>query len=266
MKSLKLVALLICLTVIIGSFAGCAPSVALTFEYNHGEAPDSVPEFYKGAELDLPEPARDYYKFIGWSLAADLSGDTYKKLPGDFELTEEQIQSGLTLYAVWERLTGKITFDTAGGEMPEGEFIPDTYNYGANTRIDLEPEREFYEFVSWALNGKNVDAIGADQTGDVTLVAVWVQVETKINFNLGAVPEADLPDALPTFDTEDGCVLTDEEYIPSSDRAIFLGWYDNPEFNGEPITEIPANTTEEVTVYAKWQISPTPEDSWAPNL
>ena len=39
---------------------------------------------------------------------------------------------------------------------------------------------------------------------------------------------------------------------PYREDATFLGWYDNPEFTGEPITEIPANTKEDKNVYAKW--------------
>ena len=35
----------------------------------------------------------------------------------------------------------------------------------------------------------------------------------------------------------------------------FVGWYDNPEFSGSPITEIAANSTGDMTLYAKWEVS-----------
>ena len=35
----------------------------------------------------------------------------------------------------------------------------------------------------------------------------------------------------------------------------FLGWYDNPEFTGNPIEEIAANSTGDITLYAKWEVS-----------
>ena len=35
----------------------------------------------------------------------------------------------------------------------------------------------------------------------------------------------------------------------------FVGWYDNPEFSGNPITEIAANSTGDMTLYAKWEVS-----------
>ncbi len=39
---------------------------------------------------------------------------------------------------------------------------------------------------------------------------------------------------------------------PYREDATFLGWYDNAELTGDPITEIPANTKEDKNVYAKW--------------
>lgn len=35
----------------------------------------------------------------------------------------------------------------------------------------------------------------------------------------------------------------------------FVGWYDNPEFSGSPIMEIAANSTGDMTLYAKWEVS-----------
>ena len=32
----------------------------------------------------------------------------------------------------------------------------------------------------------------------------------------------------------------------------FVGWYDNPEFTGDPITEIPTNYRGDIIIYAKW--------------
>ena len=34
----------------------------------------------------------------------------------------------------------------------------------------------------------------------------------------------------------------------------FVGWYDNAAFNGEPVTEIAANSRGDITLYAKWDI------------
>lgn len=45
-----------------------------------------------------------------------------------------------------------------------------------------------------------------------------------------------------------------EILAPTKEAYRFLGWYDNAEFNGDPITEIAAGTTGDVTLYAKWEL------------
>ena len=40
---------------------------------------------------------------------------------------------------------------------------------------------------------------------------------------------------------------------PTKENHIFLGWYDNPEFTGNPITVIPVGTTGNLDLYAKWE-------------
>ena len=275
MKHMKLIALLVCLTVIVCSFAGCAKTAALSFELNGGAASDLPAEFTNNAELALPTPTRDYYKFDGWSLNSDLSGDLLNALPAEMELTDEQVEGGLKLYAAWTRLTAKINYDLQGGAWAEGDTPVTEYKYGEVTDIDLEPERENFEFDCWTLNGEEVESILANQTGDVTLVAVWTQVKTEIEFVLGDVEGAkldDVDDAKDTFKTDDGCELGD--YIPEAPGYIFTGWFltaeDAADETAEPVTFIDDGTTEKVTVYARWAKAPDGvtggDDTWVPEL
>lgn len=52
-----------------------------------------------------------------------------------------------------------------------------------------------------------------------------------------------------SYKTGDGAVLP----IPIKEGHIFLGWYDNPELEGEPVYEIQYNEYGNKTYYAKWQ-------------
>lgn len=262
MKNIKLIALLVCLTVIVCSFAGCAKTAMLTFDAKGGTVSGEQPESYtNNAALALPSATLKYYKFVGWSLNSDGS-NPLTELPADMELTDEQVELGMTLYAVWERLTGTITYDRAGGAFAEGDEPASSYFYGETTEL-LEPERQYFEFDGWTLNGEAIDEIGTEQEGNITLVATWTQVETPITFNLGGIEGAALPDADETFATDEGLTLTDAEYIPTAPGYIFAGWYTNAECTGEAITEIPEDTTEAVTVYAKWEASPViGGDNW----
>ena len=40
--------------------------------------------------------------------------------------------------------------------------------------------------------------------------------------------------------------------VNSKEGYVFDGWYDNPEFDGSPITEVPAEHIGDIVLYAKW--------------
>ena len=269
MKKMKLIALLLCLSVIVCSFAACAKTAPVVFELNGGVLPEDALaeyEYSTDKELVLPTPTKQYYKFEGWSLSSD-GADILKdgKLPAEMELTDEQIKDGIKVYAIWTRLTGKITYDLNGGDW-EGKAGVDTYEYGSNTNLPTNVEREHFEFEGWLLDGKEISKLAVSQTGDVSLVASWVQVKTKINFVL-LNDDAVLPDVDELFETEDGIDdLTDDEYIPTAPGCIFAGWYlseadaKDPNTEAVAVTKIDPDTTDEVTLYAKWIEAPVLED------
>ena len=55
-----------------------------------------------------------------------------------------------------------------------------------------------------------------------------------------------------SYYTEIGLDLPAENTLEKRAGFLFGGWYDNADFAGDPITEIPEGTTGEVTVYLKW--------------
>ena len=285
MKNTKLIALLVCLTVVVCSFAGCTmpelpfelpfdvsnipligdlfvKTASIEFNAGDGEIVGDVPAAYSNnAALALPAASLQYYAFKGWSLNADGTGDLYTELPAKFDLTDEQIELGIVFYAVYERLSGNITYDLAGGEWVDEEG-PASYLYGEVIELP-EVEKEHFEFVAWTIDGEEVDGITESQEGDVTFVATWVQVETEISFVLNQ-DGAELPDAGDVFDTEDGVDLSKEKYIPTAPGALFAGWYLDAELT-QAIDEIPEGTTEAVTLYAKWELTPSiGGDNWVP--
>ena len=279
MKNTKLIALLVCLTLVVCSFVGCTelpfdPSgipvvgdlfvktAALEFNANGGELVGEAPAAYSdNAALALPSASLQYYAFKGWSLNADGSGDLFlNEIPAKFALTEEQIANGIVLYAVYEQLTGTIAYDLAGGVWADAEG-PTSYNYGEVVELP-ELEKDYFEFLGWSLNGEIVESLAESTEGNITLVAAWNQTDTLITYVLG-LETAVLPDAEPTFSTEDGIEdLSKAEFTPSAPGAIFLGWYLTADFSGEQVTCIEAGTTAAVTLYAKWAEAPAVGDNW----
>ena len=52
-----------------------------------------------------------------------------------------------------------------------------------------------------------------------------------------------------------GTGLTEENFANTYTKEgfEFAGWYDNPKFEGNPITSIPADSVGDIIVYAKWE-------------
>ena len=273
MKNTKLIALLVCLTMVVCSFAACdlsgipvvgglfVKTAALEFNTGDGELVGEKPESYSdNAALALPTASLQYYAFKGWSLNADGTGDVITEMPANYALTEDQITNGIVLYAVYERLVGTITYDLAGGEWYD-EVGPASYEYGSIVELP-EVEKEHFDFVKWTIDGVEIKGITESQTGNITIVANWKQVETEIFFVLGR-DGASLPNAGKVFDTESGVNLGDDKYIPKVEDATFAGWYLDAEFT-KPVTEIEAGTTEAVTLYADWKTAPAVDGEWVP--
>ena len=285
MKNTKLIALLVCLTVVVCSFAGCTmpelpfelpfdvsnipligdlfvKTASIEFDAADGEIVGEVPAAYSdNAALALPEASLQYYAFKGWSLNADGTGDLYTELPAKFALTDEQIELGIVFYAVYERLSGSIAYDLADGAWVDAEG-PASYLYGEVVELP-EVEKEHFEFAGWTLNGEAFEGIVESTEGDLSLVADWIQVETEISFVLNW-DGATLPDAGDVFDTLKGADLSASEYIPTAPGALFAGWYLDADLT-EAVPKIAAGTTEPVTLYAKWEATPSiGGDNWVP--
>lgn len=119
--------------------------------------------------------------------------------------------------------------------------------YVVETYILPTPVREGYTFRGWFDNanfeGYVLTSIPAGWEG--SLHAKWTQnaPETVIFWELnGGYTRT----TLPTY-------VTETYILPPlvRDGYTFAGWYDNPEFTGNPITEIPAGW--QGTLYAKWE-------------
>lgn len=95
--------------------------------------------------------------------------------------------------------------------------------------------------------GKNTtpDVLG----GTITLVAQWTIIEYKVEYELNGGTNNANNIKKYTVETALFTLLNPEE---RPNVAIFDGWYDNKEFNGEKITTIAGGQTENITLYAKW--------------
>lgn len=144
-----------------------------------------------------------------------------------------------------------ITYELNGG-VGAGSF-PTIYNYGTGLELPANAKRPDYKFVGWYGNsefrGPAITKIPADLQADITIYAKWEKVVGYVDYVLGG-GAADEGVELPTR-WNYGTALTLVNGVSKLGSA-FAGWYDNADFEGDPITEIPADCYEDITLYAKW--------------
>ena len=160
----------------------------------------------------------------------------------------------------------EITF-SYNGEIVDTQTITVTESYtvtfknGENTLYTLEvadgeslklpsnPTRENYTFAGW-YNGETKIEAGDEVTGDLTLTAKWNANTYTITYELNGGNNANNPSNY-TVETETITLAN-----PTKDDHTFDGWYDNAAFSGNKITEIAKGSTENITLYAKWEKNP----------
>lgn len=195
---------------------------------------------------------RDYYKFGGWEISGDCSknGTTVYSLPAG-------TYGNATATAVWDPINYTITVNLNGGELPDNENIPSTYNNAMPTKFLPTPSKTGYTFDGWtavvdsgyANNGNfPVDDYTTkieNNFGNVTLTANFTINQYTISFDTDGGSE------VPSI-TDDYGQAVEAPADPTKEGHDFKGWFIDDTFAEEyEFTTIPP---EDITVYAKWEI------------
>ena len=203
----------------------------ISYELNGGENSELNPAGFVKSDLPLAlQPAtKAGYKFAGW----ELEGEVVEALP-------EGTTRNVTLVATWELENYAISYDLAGGEHA-GE-VAATYTILDEVVLG-EATKEGYTFLGWYVGEEKIEKIEAGSTGEVALSAKWEAVEYTISYDL--VGGAHVGEAVTTYTILDEVVLGKAE----KENEEFLGWF----LNGELVEVIPAGTTGNIELVAKWQ-------------
>ena len=204
---------------------------------------DKKIEYYKKNEM-LEYPS---------NFKADIEGNL--RLLGfyiDDKLIEFPIKvdRNIELTAKWSRIYD-LTFDYSGGSLLEYTFEFENKPFKIE-RIKEDGDlylpklsKNHYHFDGWFDNDKLVECINASNLDDMNLKAKFSKIY-KLNYH------------------ENGGYIDDEEknqeYIegniitpckPTRLGYKFVGWYDNPSFDGDVIESV---DKEGIDLYAKWEI------------
>lgn len=138
----------------------------VTYHMNGGTNNSENPDSFEGeqAHLQLKDPTKKYYKFMGWYTSADFQ---------ERFTSETECNGDLDLYAKWTPIIYSLTFDVNGGE----ELKQSVYEISYETSGFEMPKavREGHRFLGWydhAEGGNKVENVD-HAIENVKLYAHW---------------------------------------------------------------------------------------------
>ncbi len=215
---------------------------SINYHLNGGENAADAPTFYKTGEgSTLPTPTRTGYSFGGWYTSQALTGDAITSI----STTQ---QGAVDLWAKWTEDSYTITYNLNGGTNSEENVS----SYGISTApVKLySPTNGDKAFLGWFENasftGERVSVITKNNLKNYTIYARWgtpytITYNVDGGVNSGANPQTFFGD------------VDIDLYAPTKANHQFLGWFTTSNFSGSAVTEIPAGTSANVTLYAKWE-------------
>ena len=239
-----------------------ASSIPITITLKDGNAVINTLNVYFGDIININNPVKEDYQFIGWYGSSSLTGTTYVN-GGYYTMTVNA-----TFYASFSKSVCAITFYNGegagesstikismGGYLPTLNAVPTKEWLLFDGYFNEDGVRYYYS------NGEPVDYVGS-LTEDVILFVRWVPNYYTVTYN-----NITFNGKTANFRVEEGagssvadkftCGVTlnlskitpyfetDSAYSP---QMRFLGWYDSNGFTHR-VNEARAH----ITVYAKWR-------------
>ena len=215
----------------------------ITYHLGGGiNAEDNTTEFNERTlPLTLKAPTRDGFTFGGWYQNPAYSGNQVTTIDAGTE-------KNVSLWAKWNAIEYSVSYVLNDGTNSDQNVAK--YSI-LDTPVKLyNPTRDGYLFEGWFassdFSGERMTYLSKDSLGDVTLHAKWslaytITYNTNGGFNDGRNPSV-FTENTETF------TLFEAEKVNYS----FLGWFDNEELTGTPITQIAKGTKNNIVLWAKW--------------
>ncbi|TVP95512.1 MAG: hypothetical protein EA374_03650 [Acholeplasmatales bacterium] len=149
----------------------------------------------------------------------------------------------LVLTVDYARIVYTVTFEFF--EEDEATTLAVEVKHGLDVTAPVLDARTGYTFTGWSAP---LEAIVATQTITAEYDAIDYPIHYALNDDSFDDP-AILDDPVSSYTIEDETITLP---VPERTYFTFLGWFDNAELEGDPVTTIPAGSTGAVTVYASW--------------
>jgi len=141
----------------------------------------------------------------------------------------------------------KITFNTNGGLAIANVVAPSS----TKAARPSDPTKTGWTFLGWYKEAilSNAFDFNTPLNADITLYAKWNRNQYNIIYHLYDGTNNALNPT--TYNVETPTITLG---TPTKQHYDFKGWYANYKFTGASITSIPAGSTGDKTLYAKWEI------------
>ena len=182
---------------------------------------------------------------------ADITGYSYDKWynaeSGEKIAADVTVTDAVEVYVAYTRNTFTITFNTNGGSA----VAPITQTHGYAVSAPANPTKTGYTFAGWVRDDGSAFSFDGYvmEMADFTLTATWTANKYGVLLipNYGKINSGNITE----YTYGIGAKLTTNITRPG---YVFVGWYDNASFKGEPIAEITATDMGDKVFYAKWEI------------
>jgi len=196
--------------------------------------------YFMSIVLPTP-PTPDGFTFCGWFFDSEFTQPfDGRPVTGDMEL-----------HAKFVPITYTISFSLGGGSFVS--IAPSTFTVLSPDLTLTTATRRGYTFQGWynnsAFTGSPTTQIVTGTIGDQRFYARWEVIVYTITYNLnGGI----LPSNAPTTFTVNSPTITLP--VPTRDGYYFGGWFNNIALVGTPITEIVANSIDNRSFFALWNV------------
>ena len=183
--------------------------------------------------ITLPVIERSGYNFLGWYEDDELYTRTVME------------PRNITLVAKWERVPHNVTLNLDGGIINE-EYINQAVEHNANAML-LKPTKKDYVFLGW-YDGKTLYDSTTPITKDVVLTAKW---DLASNYETSYSISYELNGGKMLSTRTSYTVGKEVELgVPTKEGSLFLGWYENPNFEGLKVEKISSSEYGDKKYYA----------------
>lgn len=215
-----------------------ANKVKLKFDCTGGtNVADKTITYGQNPDLTVTSSRTGYY-FKGWYL------ETSCKTKAE-AATLAYSTKDVTVYAKWEPIKVKLSFDCEGGT----QVADMTITYDQKPDLTVTTSKTGYHFKGWYLDSSFKTKADAEKLShslkDVTVYAKWEAIKVKLTFESSGGTK--VPSKTITYDQKLDLTQTSSRY-----GYDFAGWYLEPKCANKVDPEKLAHSLTDVTVFAKW--------------